>query len=387
MLDPEGLPQLREAVQRQTSEDAGLLKILRGEVRPLRASIRRVSPRTTTAMSLVASDGGNNKIQFDPFLMQLVRVVDSYGQVLCLDVVSPTTDTDQLSDRQFEENGAPKTALGYMMKDLGVRKLYDLSPMIPRPGKKEEGAAKPSWVLVYRDLCEWAVLYERICRYDFPTDTLIVRDGLLRSKVFATRHGSEGLFIVMRNRIKQAIERAREKQRRRIYLVGLAKHSKVLARYQLAMTIENIMDDPYPCYLEIPRALEQKAYVWPEYARGEEEGGGGEAPKYVAGKMFFGKFGGRSRDPIWPVDLLDFQADEAPVVFGYLLADCSDGFPVPCYPRCLQKAHENAALVGFDMDILQEEIFKAIRQSLPAENVDALDTYRLGGDPSNLRYE
>jgi hypothetical protein len=339
-------------------------------------------------MSLVASDGGNNKIQFDPFLVQLVRVVDSYGQELCLDAVSPNTDTDHLSARQFEENGAPKTALGYMMRDLGVRKLSDLSPMIPRPGKYDDTAVKASWVLVYRDLCEWAVLYERICRYDFPTDTIIVRDGLLRSKIFATpQKDSEGLFIILRNRIKQAIDRAREKFKRRIYLVGLAKHSKVLERYQLAMTIEHIMDEPYPSYLAIPRKLEQKAYVWPEYARGEGEGEGGEAPKFVAGKMFFAKFGGRSRDPIWPVDILDFQAEEAPLIFGYLLADCQDGFPVPCYPRCLQKAHENAALVGFDMDILQEEIFKAIRRTLPADNVDALDTFRLSGDPSGLRYE
>src|SRR5439155_25342845 len=42
----------------------------------------------------------------------------------------------------------------------------------------------PSWVLVYRDLCEWAALYECICYRSFATDTLMVRDGLLRSKLF-----------------------------------------------------------------------------------------------------------------------------------------------------------------------------------------------------------
>jgi len=385
MIDPQSLSELRTAIRGQVAGDRALLDQLRGEIRPLRTATRRIQPRATTSISIVGTDDGNNKLEFDPFLVQLVRVVDSYGQELCLDAVSPTTDTEQLSAAQFSEDGTPKTALGYMMKDLGVSKLYELSTMIPDPTKRkgEDSAVKTSWVLVYRDLCEWAVLYERICRYGFPTDTLIVRDGLLRSKIFAKE-----LFIAFRAKVREAIEKAARETHRRIYLVGFAKHSKVLTRYQLAMTIEGIMDDPYPCYLPIPRELERKAYVWPEYARGEEEGeGGGEAPKFVAGKMFFAKFGGKSRDPIWAVDLLDFQTEDAPLVFGYLLADSLDGFPIPFYPRCLQKAHENAALVGFDMDILQEEIFKAVRASLPSGKTNALDVFRLSGDPSNLRYE
>jgi hypothetical protein len=383
MLDPETLPQLREVIQRQAQDDRGLLDRLRAEVRPLRTAVPRISPRSTTSMSLVASDGGNNKIQFDPFLIQLVRVVDSYGQELCLDAVSPTTDTEALSKRQFNEDGSPRTALGYMMRDLGVQRLYELSPMIPEPrGGDDDSAVKTSWVLVYRDLCEWAVLYERICRYEFATDTLILRDGLLRSKIFAKE-----LFIRYRAKVKEAIERIRSTLRRRLYLVGVAKHSKVLTRYQLAMSIEGVMTDTYPCYLDVPRELERKAYVWPEYARAAGEEDEGEAPKFVAGKMYFAKFGSRSRDPGWAIDVLDFQTEEAPLIFGYLLADSLDGFPVPLYPRCLQKAHENAALVGFDMDILQEEIFKAVRGTLPSGNPDALGVFRLAGDPANLRSE
>lgn len=75
--------------------------------------------------------------------------------------------------------------------------------------------------------------------------------------------------------------------------------------------------------------------------------------------MFLVKFGKGSRDPVWPIDIFLPQAGEAQAILGYLLADAIDGFPVTLYPRCLQKAHENAALVDFDFDILQDEIFAA----------------------------
>ena len=379
MLDPDNLPRVREAIQTRTREDSFLLQQLREEICPLKGATRRIAPRSTTSVSLVASDGGNNALKFDPFLIQLVRVVDSYGRELCLDAVTPTTNIVELSERQLAEH----TALGFMMEVLGVRNLYELSTMIPDPRKlKDDTTVKPSWVLVYRDLCEWAVLFDRIVRSEFATDTLVVRDGLLRSKLFAG-----DLFIQMMAQLRSAIEEKAKKQRRKIYLVGFAKHSKVLTRYQLAMALEGVLQEEYPTFVEIPRDIEKKAYVWPEYALGDESSGTGEAPKFVAGRMFFTKFGNRRRDPIWAVDILNSQVGDASIIFGHLLADALDGFPVPLYPRCLQKAHENAALVGFDMDVLQEEIFLAIRSAIDNDKKHLLDSFRFGSDPSNVRYE
>lgn len=383
MFDPDTLPVMKQAIRDRAAADRRLLDDLRREVRPLASTVRNIRPRSTTSVSLVASDGGNNKLVFDPFTIQLVRVVDSYGKELCFEVISPTTDTDVLGSAQFNTDGSPRTALGRMMSDLGVKELSALSHMIPNGEKtrNEPHTVSPSWVLVYRDLCEWAVLYERICYHTFATDTLIVRDGLLRSKLFRGE-----LFSRFRKNLESAIGRVREKDRRSVYLVGIAKHSKVVTRYQLAMTIEGIMPPGEARYVNIPRDLEAKAYVWPEYARGvEAEGDDREAPKYVAGDMYFVRFGKAKGDPLWAIDIFSGQTNKDAEIFGYLLADAIDGFPVPFYPRCLQKAHEYAEVVDFDLDILQDEVFAAVRGLVPDASV--LDDFQLNVDSSARRYE
>jgi hypothetical protein len=387
LFDPKELPELRQTIRDATIRDRRLLDDLRKEVRTLAPEVRAIQPRTTTSVSLVASDGGNNKLVFDPFHVQLVRVVDSYGEQLCLDAVTPTTDTDALSRAQFNDDGTPRTALGRVMIDVGVdsRTLAGLSHMVPEGRKIREtpDEVSPYWVLVYRDLCEWAALYERICYRSFATDTLLVRDGLLRSKLFRGEY-----YITFRKRIEDAIERIRQQTRRKVFLVGVAKHSKVLARYNLAMALEATFTAGAPRFVKVPRALEAKAYVWPEYARGAEtEGGGGEAPKFVAGDMYFVRFGGKSGDPLWTVDILSSQIGQASEIFGYLLADATDGFPVPFYPRCLQRAHEFAQIVDFDLDILQDEVIGAVRGLLSDKEVPALEALRLQGDVSARRYE
>jgi hypothetical protein len=122
--------------------------------------------------------------------------------------------------------------------------------MIPPPG----GVLSPSWVQVYRELTEWAVLLRLVREKEYGTDTVIVWDGLLRSKVFAGK--PRALFGVFRDAIQAAIREHWEKRRRRVYVVGVAKHSKVLQRYRLAMAIDGQMRADYPCYAEVGRELE-----------------------------------------------------------------------------------------------------------------------------------
>ncbi len=215
MFDPETIQDLKHSIADCIGADQDILTALREEIRPLKNATRRIQPRATTSISLVGTDGGNNQLQFDPFLIQLVRVVDSSDNEYCLEAVSPTTEISKLDARQFHSDGSPRTALGEMMSYLGVRTLPALSHMI-RPSQKGKPVS-PSWVQVYRELVEWAILF-LILKKDFGTDTLIVCDGLLRSKVFAGDLFPK-LLAGMNNRIEEQWERSR----RRIYLAGVAQ--------------------------------------------------------------------------------------------------------------------------------------------------------------------
>ena len=379
MIDPATQAQLKEAIADCIDTDQGILDKLREEIRPLRNSSRRIQPRETTSISIVGTDGGNNQLQFDPFLIQLVRVVDSSNNEYCLQAVSPTTPIEKLNNLQFPDDGSQQPALGEMMEFLGVTSLPSLSHMI-RPTDSGKPVS-PSWVQVYRELVEWSILFS-ILKQDFGTDTLIVCDGLLRSKVFA-----EDLFQRLIQGIRTRIEEKWQRSRRRIYLAGVAKHSKVLSRYRLAMALEGVLQTDYPTYVEVPRDVEERAYIWSEFARGDDRTDeGGEINKFVGGKMFLVKFGSHRRDPVWPVDIFVPQISDAQVILGSLLADTINGFPVPHYPRCLQKAHENAALVDFDFDILQDFIYEGVRTSLKGD-ASILDVFQLqDSDPAQKRY-
>lgn len=378
MIDPATQAQLKESIADCIGADRGILEQLRQEIRPLRGTTRRIGPRTTASLSIVGTDGGNNQLKFDPFLIQLVRVVDSSNNEYCLEAVSPTTPIEKLNRRQLSTDGSPATALGEMMQFLGVESLPALSHMIRPAGSGRP--VSPSWVQVYRELVEWAILFA-ILKKDFGTDTLIVCDGLLRSKVFA-KDLFQRLLQGLRTRIEEQWQSSR-----RVYLAGVAKHSKVLTRYRLAMALEGVLQTDYPAYVEVPRPVEERAYVWSEFARGDDRAGaGGEINKFVGGKMFLVKFGAHRRDPIWPVDIFVPQIPKAPAILGSLLADTIEGFPIPHYPRCLQKAHENAALVDFDFDILQDFIYEGLRANLK-DGAWALDVFRLqDADPAEGRY-
>jgi hypothetical protein len=378
VLRYEDIDDMRSEILQAVMDDQSVLHELRKDVMPLRDDVQQLRERSTTAISFVATDGGNNAIEFDPFLVHLVRVVDSSNNELLLQALTRGANLNQLSEKLLKDGARNPTGLSKLMRRLGTRSLMELSHMIRVDDSGR--AVSPSWVQTYRELHEWAILLDIIESKEFATDTILVVDGFLRTKIFAG-----ALFRNYLDMIDEAAEKHRQKNRG-IYIAGIAKKSKVLSRYRLAMALENVLRTNYPAYVAVPRALEEKTYQWSEYARGQDNADPEqEAAKFVGGNMYFVKFGSRPTDPIWPIDVLTSQVRDASKTLGFLLADAKQGFPLPLYPRCLQTAHEYAALVDFDMAILQDMIFDAVRTTI--DSPDVLDIFRLEDpDPGAERY-
>ena len=63
MLDTQSHAVFKSQIQIQIGQDMHILEGLRDEVRQLGSTVRRILPRTSTPISLVGTDGGNNRIQ------------------------------------------------------------------------------------------------------------------------------------------------------------------------------------------------------------------------------------------------------------------------------------------------------------------------------------
>jgi hypothetical protein len=378
MFEPKHLDSIRLAIERQTAKDAALLQSLREDVRERLGPVKAILPHAASAVSLVASDGGSNRLGFDPFALELVRVMDSNGEQLLLDAISPSTDPNELLARHRERGDA----LQVLLEDLGVEHLHDLSPVFPtsRTLREQPERVKQSWPKAYRDVAEWAVLYERVSRRQWGSDTLLVRDGLLRSAIFRAEH-----LVRLGELLQSAIERQRE-HGVRLFLVGVAKRSQVLTRYRLALALEQTLPAGAPRYVEVPRELERKTYRWAQYAQGAEEASAPGSLGLALGAMYLVRFGSSAHDPVWPVDVLESQATEAETIFGHLQADALVGFPVPWYPRCLQRAHEHAQLVDFDVELLQAAVLEGTRALVEEERRELLDGLALASDVASRRY-
>jgi hypothetical protein len=371
---PEQIPALARQIRVQAARDFGLLEELLAQAREMAPQARPIRPRSATSVALTAADGGNNAVAFNPFSLQIIRVVDSQGKELFLDVVSPTTNTDELSRRHLTE----RTVLGDLMTDLGITRLADLSPMM--------AGRVPSWVQAYRDLCEWATLYDLICHHDFAADTLVVRDGLLRTTIFS------GDLLVRAGRLmKAAIDRQERENRRRVWLVGLAKKTKVLDHYRLAMSLAGIFERGAPCFVPVPRHMQESVYRANDYLRDPEDGGARDGATHGGGadnigEMYFVRFGPRTADPVWTADILAWQAADAQAIFGHLQADAAAGFPVPFYPFSLQQADLHSRVADLDVEIIEDSLVDAVRDLVGSDKAHIVDALRLTTDVAARRY-
>jgi len=412
MFDEVERAALRQQIDQNMQADGTILTDLITDIRRygIRSAARRIQNYTLTSIAIVSTDGGNHKFVFNPFRSQLIRVVDSAGQTLGLKAITLTTDLQALSRSEFTggANGGP-TAVGLLMRDLGdalgekIEHLHQICPSIPETIPTQTDERDPTgWVVSYRDLWEWAVLYERIMHVTFPQSTLIIRDGLLRTKLFAKNY-----FRIIGDLIAERLAFIRNRERKDIYLVGLAKTSSVIDRYELVFAMEDIFPEGSPYYVRIPRDMEAQAYNFPEFARGRERlpqpsmsrdttgrltfhmpngGSASEDSKFVFGSMFLARLSASVAAPLWAVDIFDDQLQAADRVMACLLGDARDGFPIPCYPNAIQRAHDAAKLTDLDVEILNAMTMNSIRNLVGTKHDTVIDRIQLSGDLTGRRY-
>lgn len=420
MLEDHERAALAAEIGKRIVSDSTLLDGLVADLRTwnIKGATRQIRPYSSTALAIVSSDAGNLRLRFDPFEHQVIRVVDSDGQTLALRPITVTSDLEELfrEDTEPDKDGVI-SEIGILVRDLRratgdpITSFADLCPSINVTDLKHP-EQNTGWVMSYRDLWEWAVLYERLMYATFAQSTLVVRDGLLRTKLFADTKGKSNYFRVMGDLLAERFRILKQQQKKDVYLVGLAKHSQVIDLYRLAWAMEDIFPAGSPYYVPIPREMEKRAYKFPEFARGRERlnrgldglcasrdpttgvlgslgirpdaEGGTEDSKFVFGTMFLTRLAPELALPTWAVDVFDDQAHEADRILGHLYMDSMNGFPVPSYPQSIQRAHEAAKLTDFDAMALNEIIMTGIRRMVGNETI--IDRLQLAGDMASRRY-
>jgi hypothetical protein len=378
------IDELKAKVLAAYQADGPLLDQFRAFARRLKDGIKPLRKYSVNAVSFVSSDGGDNRLAFNPILVELVRVVDSRGNQCVLDAVAGTITLDELENRALRGNPHEISPLQRLCADLDCR-LGDLSYLIQ--GLKDPGKSTGA-LRVYRDIVEWAVLYDLVVNpnLQWGGDTIVVRDGLLRTKSFKREK-----FPTIDERFRAGIERHASRNVA-ISLVGVAKQSAVLGRLALALEIEATFDKSYPCYVRVPEDIEEKCYnfdrTWLDTFETSDPTDDGRKLYQSMGRLFLVKFGDRPMDPVWPVDIAEWQVGNADKILGQLTEDAQQGFPIPDYPMCIQKAHDYAKLTGLEVQVLQDYLVHAMCEGFNADQSErVLRMKHLGQSLAGLRYK
>lgn len=349
--------------------------------RRLKNDVKPIRPYSVNAVSFVSSDGGDNRLYFNPATVELVRVVDSLGNQCALDAIASNSKASELNTRVKTTSPLLVEPLRKLCNDLNtdVIGLSYLLKGLGEPGKST-GAVR-----IYRDIVEWAVLYDLMKYRVWGSDTIIVREGMLRTKSFKRK-----IFPQLDQLIREAYQEHKKKNIT-VSIVGVAKQSAVLSRLSVALELEETLHKPYPCYVRVPEDIEAKCYnfdrTWLDTLETSEPDEDGTYLYQSMGKLFLVKFGNRPFDPVWPVDIAEWQLPEADKIIGQLTRDAQPGFPIPDFPMCVQKAHDFAKVNGLEVDILQDILFEGITQNLtPEEKEKILRMKYLGQNLTNIRY-
>jgi len=210
-----------------------ILEEYREYARVLKNDVKLIKKYSVNAVSFVSSDGGDNRLYFNPATIELVRVVDSRGKQCALDAIASNAQANELNIRIKSKNNNSLLVepLKRLCDDLNTD-VIGLSYLLGGLGQqgKSTGAIR-----TYRDIVEWAVLYDLMKYHEWGSDTIIVREGMLRTKSFKRE-----IFPKIDELIRKAYE-VHKMKKITVSMVGVAKQSAVLSRLSVALELEETL--------------------------------------------------------------------------------------------------------------------------------------------------
>ena len=318
--------ELNEAVEFELPK----IKRLREMVRELK--IFEIGYRHCFAIAPVATDGGENRLSFEPMNIEILRVVDSEGHEHIQRII-PLSFEPEMIKTLFETTDA----LAEFLRRLKID-YEELSYLLPSEEYEDRRVDPRGSIRVLRDIMEWAVLL-KLAWNSTHAKVLLIRDGLLRTK---------SLRIQTVQKMGGSFEEAYRKTG--CMILGVAKKSKVLNYLSLALSLEGIFNRNYACYCEIPEHIERDCYNWSKTWL--------EGPAF--GRLHLVKLSKIRDSIILPVDIPTWLLNRRKEVLEYLANTAITSFPIIGYPYPLQKAHENAVLHGLEMEVLSHYLKEAI---------------------------
>ena len=347
--------ELKAKMVQAVEKEAAQVDELRREVQSL--TVRKLDHRPCKTVAPLATDGGENRLTFEPLNLEIIRVVDSEGDELVQEVIAISED-----DSVFREMSK---RLPVMRRLLGAMEIQfdDLSYLLGRSktSEVERTSDNRGRVRAFRDILEWAVLLD-LASKDWPVDVLLLRDGLLRTKTLKRE-----TFPKMDAAFRRIFEGQAAPGKRKVFLLGVAKSSAVLSKLSLAMLLERTFDRDYPCYAEVPPELEAKCYnydrTWLDTSVDRSDG---RRQLYQSfGRLHLVKLGSSPDSPVLPVDVpVWLPNNRKQEVLEYLVNDALDTFPVLGYPSALQRAHDHAVLTGLEMTVLGDLMTDSLRDHM-----------------------
>ena len=366
------LQEIKKRLAEAWEEEERDLTKQRELARQMKGDLHKLVEYSASAVAFVAADGGDNRIRLDtgtggaPATVELVRIVDSNGRECALDAVAGSVDDEFFKDSRL-------SAIDTLCQGLGFDKVSELSPYLT------DNLSRSQKMQVYRDIVEWAVLYKLLTEQDWGSDTLLVREGALRTRAF-----HKDVFRKLDENIRNACRQHKEKNKVNMFFVGVAKNTILLNRLRFALSLEGVFECDYPCYLKVPRDIAKKFYErrWLDTLETADN------REYLSmAEMFLVKFGDHPLDLVWPVDVAAWQVNDAERILAYLAKDSRQGFPIPDFPMCIQKAHDHARIGGIELSYLNDMLFDHVTKKISEKDREkALRARYLQADSTAIRY-